>query len=75
MHVYTLLPFLIVNNAGFVGDTVFGAGNGGFGLAIQDDCPVHASSPCIVLLAWTEDGDGMSVIMRCKANMPSQPNS
>ncbi len=75
MHVYTPLPFLSVSAAGFISNAVFGAGNGGFGLAIQDYCSVHAGSPCLVLLAWTEDGDGVPVIMKGKANMPSQPNS
>jgi len=75
MHVYTLLPFWGVSAADFVGDAVFGAGNGGFGLAIQDNCSVQACSPCLMLLAWTEDGDGVPVNVEGKANMPSQPNS
>jgi hypothetical protein len=75
MHVYTPLPFLSVSAAGFVGDAVFGAGNGGFGLAIQDNCSVQAGSPCLVLLARTEDGDGVPVNVKGKANMPSQHNS
>ena len=75
MHVYTPLPFLGVSAAGFVGNAVFGAGNGGFGLAIQDNCSVQAGSPCFMLLAWTEDGDGVLVNVKGKANMPSQPNS
>ncbi len=75
MHVYTPLPFLGVSDAGFVGDAIFGAGNGGFGLAIQDDCSVYAGSPCFVLFAWTEDGKGGPVNVKGKANMPSQTNS
>jgi len=50
MLVYTPLPFLDVSTAGFVGDAVFGAGNGGFGLAIQDNDAVQVRSPRPILL-------------------------
>ena len=42
MHVYTPLTFLEVGGAGFVGDAVFRAGDGCFGLAIQDYYTVQA---------------------------------
>ncbi len=59
----------------FVGDAVMGARGGCFGLAIQDYCAVHAVSPCLVLLAWTERGDGVPVNMKGKGNVPEQFSS
>ena len=42
MLVYTSLTFFEVGSACFVGDAVFRAGDGCFGLAIQDYCAVQA---------------------------------
>ncbi len=61
--------------ASFVGDAVMGAWGGCFGLAIQDYCAVHVVSPCFVLLARTERGDGVHVNMKGKRNMPEQFSS
>ena len=58
--------------ASFVGDAVMGAGDGCFGLAIQDYCAVQAVSPCFCALSVDERGNGVPVNMKGKANKPEQ---